>query len=133
MNNSLFLYPNIATNGANSSAASDVINPKNGAEFDAVLENTVTRFEDSLSERLKFSGHAIDRMRKRNIQLDPDTMLQVKNAIDKAAEKGVEDALVITNQAALIVNTQNRTVVTAMDLGSLKGSVFTNIDGAVIV
>jgi flagellar operon protein len=57
----------------------------------------------------------------------------VNDALDKAAAKGVEDTLVLTPEAALIVSVKNRTVITAMDRSNLNGNVFTNIDGAVIV
>ncbi len=60
-------------------------------------------------------------------------MARVSDAIDKADAKGIEDTLVITNDAALIVNVKNRTVITALDKNAMSGNVFTNIDGAVIV
>ena len=60
-------------------------------------------------------------------------MLKVNEALDRAAAKGVEDTLVLTSNAALIVNVPNRTVITAMDRSQMSGNVFTNIDGAVIV
>jgi len=40
---------------------------------------------------------------------------------------------VLTQDAALIVNVRNRTVITALDRSSANGNVFTNIDGAVVV
>jgi flagellar operon protein len=60
-------------------------------------------------------------------------MMKLNEAVDKAASKGLDDALILTKDAAFIVNVGNRTVVTAMDRSSLEGNVFTNIDGAVIV
>ena len=82
---------------------------------------------------LKFSAHASQRLSDRKITLDAATMTKINEAVDKADAKGVEDTLVLTKDAALIVNVKNRTVVTAMDRGQLNGNVFTNIDGAVIV
>ncbi len=82
---------------------------------------------------LKFSAHATQRLNERKIQIDQAMMGKVNDALDKAAAKGVEDTLVLTPDAALIVSVKNRTVITAMDRGSLNGNVFTNIDGAVIV
>ncbi len=86
-----------------------------------------------LKQPLKFSAHATQRLNERKIQLDQATMGKVNDALDKAAAKGVEDTLVLTPDAALIVSVKNRTVITAMDRGSLLGNVFTNIDGAVII
>ena len=57
----------------------------------------------------------------------------MNDAITKADSKGVQDTLILTDQAALIVSVPNRTVITAMDRGNLSGNVFTNIDGAVII
>ncbi len=87
----------------------------------------------SIKQPLKFSAHASQRLSERKIQLDAATMARVSDAIDKAEAKGIEDTLVLTTDAALIVNVKNRTVITAMDKQSLNGNVFTNIDGAVIV
>ncbi|MBS1960993.1 MAG: hypothetical protein JST04_02170 [Bdellovibrionales bacterium] len=87
----------------------------------------------AIKQPLKFSAHASQRLSERKIQLDPSTMAKVTDAVDKAEAKGIEDTLVLTGDAALIVNVKNRTVITAMDKQSLNGNVFTNIDGAVIV
>lgn len=87
----------------------------------------------AIKQPLKFSAHASQRLSERKIQLDSSTMAKVTDAVDKAEAKGIEDTLVLTGDAALIVNVKNRTVITAMDKQSLNGNVFTNIDGAVIV
>ncbi len=90
-------------------------------------------FEKVLDQTLKFSNHATERLRDRHITFDAKTMNGIRMAVEKAEAKGLGDALVLTPDAALIVNVKNKTVVTAMDRGSLSGNVFTNIDGAVIV
>jgi flagellar operon protein len=41
--------------------------------------------------------------------------------------------LVILDNLAFIVNTENRTVVTAMDSTQSDENIYTNIDGAVII
>ena len=82
---------------------------------------------------LKLSSHASQRLNERSIRISPETWNKVNDAVDRAEAKGIEDTLVLTSEAALIVNVKNRTVITAMDKGSLTGNVFTNIDGAVIV
>jgi flagellar operon protein len=87
----------------------------------------------AIKQPLKFSAHASQRLAERKIQLDSATMTKVTEAIDKAEAKGIEDTLVLTGDAALIVNVKNRTVITAMDRQSLTGNVFTNIDGAVVI
>ena len=98
-----------------------------------LLKNNLTKNLDQVREPLKFSAHATQRLNDRRIKLDAATMSKVADAIDKADAKGVEDTLVLTSDAALIVNVKNRTVITAIDKGSMNGNVFTNIDGAIIV
>ena len=88
---------------------------------------------DQVSQGLKFSAHATQRLRDRQISFDPETMSKMNDAINKAEAKGVQDTLILTDKAALIVSVPNRTVVTAMDRNNLSGNVFTNIDGAIII
>lgn len=82
---------------------------------------------------VKFSQHAIERLQSRNIQLDQSDMDKLTDAVDKAAQKGSRESLVLMNNLALVVSVKNRTVITAMDGASMKENVFTNIDSAVIV
>jgi flagellar operon protein len=138
---SSILYPNVTSLPGQSGVAPNERLPKKpeGApgEFDKVLDQAAgKKAELDLGQTrspLKFSTHASQRMSERKIKLDPAMMAKVNDAIDKAAAKGVEDTLVLTGDAALIVNVPNRTVITALDKGSMSGNVFTNIDGAVIV
>ena len=61
-------------------------------------------------------------------------MNQLKSAVDKAAQKGARESLILmNNDLALVVSVTNRTVITAMDGASIRDNVFTNIDSAVIV
>ena len=85
------------------------------------------------AQGLKFSAHATQRLRERQIQFDQETLSKMNDAITKADSKGVQDTLVLTDKAALIVSVPSRTVITAMDRNHLSGNVFTNIDGAVII
>jgi flagellar operon protein len=82
---------------------------------------------------LKFSQHAQQRLRARNIQLSPQELHQLNVALDKAAQKGAKDALFVMPNLALVVNIPNKTVITAVDGANMQESVFTNIDSAVIV
>lgn len=91
-------------------------------------------FESILQQQfVKFSHHAEVRLQERGIHFKPEQMTQLEQAIDKAASKGAKDTLMLLNGTALIVNVPNRTVITAMDSTSLKDSVFTQIDSAVII
>jgi len=149
-----FLYPNV-TSVPGSKIESSNPGPKKQegvkSDFDRVFDETLVKSGkpgaekiskeigdvdgklEAVKQPLKFSAHASQRLQERKISIDPETMIKVNDAIDKAQAKGVEDTLILTNNAALIVNVPNRTVITAMDKGSLNGNVFTNIDGAVII
>ncbi len=97
-------------------------------------ETQVTAFKDLLQNRLlHFSNHAVKRLEQRGIELKPEQLNQIESAIDSAAAKGAKDSLILMKDMALIVNVNNRTVVTAMDGSSMKDNVFTQIDSAVII
>ena len=84
-------------------------------------------------EDLKVSGHAQGRLASRGIEMDSAAWDRVKGGVDRAAAKGARESLVLMDDVALVVSVKNRTVITAVDRGSLKDNVFTNIDSAVIV
>jgi len=140
-----FLYPNVTSlpgqTGINPSERQRRSDIGNKGEFDQVFDQVVEKSQsqlgatdlDQIRSPLKFSAHASQRLQDRKISIDPATMQRVNDALDKAAAKGVEDTLVLTSNAALIVNVPNRTVITALDRNQMSGNVFTNIDGAVIV
>jgi flagellar operon protein len=90
-------------------------------------------FEAILADRLKVSGHAQTRLASRNIELGKEEWERVLGGVDKAAQKGAKESLVMLDDVALVVSVRNRTVITAMDKENLRNNVFTNIDSAVIV
>jgi flagellar operon protein len=139
--NNAILYPNVTAIPGKGSEAGKTQAPKTQpGEFDQILDSKLQTTEGvkgkdlyQIQSPLKFSAHALQRLSERKIALDPETLTKLSGAIDKAESKGVDDTLVLTKDAALIVNVKNRTVVTAMDKNQLTGNVFTNIDGAVII
>ena len=90
-------------------------------------------FSDALGDALKVSGHAQKRLNSRGIEMDDAAWARVKGGVDRAAAKGARESLVLMDDVALVVSVKNRTVITAVDKGSLRDNVFTNIDSAVIV
>lgn len=82
---------------------------------------------------LTFSKHALQRMDERSIELTPQTLQQMDGAVGRAQSKGVKEALILNGGTAYIVSIPNKTVITAMNGDEMKDSVFTNIDGAVIL
>ena len=82
---------------------------------------------------VKFSQHAQDRLKARNITLSANDLANLEGAVNSVAQKGGKESLVMMGDSALVVSIKNRTVVTAMDRTQMKGNVFTNIDSAVII
>ena len=85
------------------------------------------------AEQIKFSNHAVERMRTRGISFNPDDMQRLGDAVQRAAAKGSKDSLILMNDSALIVSVKNKTVVTVMDKNALKENVFTNIDSTIVM
>lgn len=95
-------------------------------------------FTQMLAQELngvQFSQHALQRLESRNIKLDQTDLTKLNSAVEKAAQKGAKDSLVLMNRnsLALVVSVKNKTVITAMDSVSMKDNIFTNIDSAVII
>ena len=96
------------------------------ASFSQVLRKEINQ--------VKFSQHAIQRLDARGIKLDEMQLERLRDAVDKAAQKGSRESLVLMdNELAFVVSVRNRTVITAMDGTSIKDNVFTNIDSTVIM
>ena len=91
-------------------------------------------FSDVLREqtRLQFSGHALQRIQRRGIDVSKPTLTRLQGGLERAAAKGSRDAVVLVDQTAFVVSVRNRTVITAVDNDHMKDHVFTNIDSAVI-
>jgi len=92
-------------------------------------------FGDVLAERtpaVALSGHAVERLRRRGIELDATTMQRLSGGLDRAATKGSRESVVFVDDTAFVVSVRNRTVITAVDSAHMRDHVFTNIDSAVI-
>lgn len=85
------------------------------------------------AERLRFSNHAIERMRSRGIQMNPEDLMRLEQAVSKADKKGSKDSLVLMGDSAFVVSVKNKTVVTVMDRTMMKDNVFTNIDSTIVM
>lgn len=101
---------------------------KNGS-FAQMLQQSM----EQSSTQITFSKHAIRRMDARQIEVSPQLMEKMDDAVGKAESKGVKEALILNGGTAFIVNVPSRTVVTTMNGGEMKENIFTNIDGAVIL
>ncbi len=107
----------------------EALNSAPGAPAQAVAQGA----ETGAKEALKFSAHAVDRMKSRGISFAPDMMKNIESAVSRAASKGSRDTLVLAGDNALIVSVKNNTVVTVMDRAAMRENVFTNIDSTVVV
>ncbi|MCP8616517.1 TIGR02530 family flagellar biosynthesis protein [Salirhabdus salicampi] len=85
------------------------------------------------SAELKISKHAKTRLQERNIHISDTQWKHITEKVGLAKEKGVQDSLVVLNDATLIVNTKNQTVITAMDRNEADEQLFTNINGAILI
>jgi flagellar operon protein len=98
-----------------------------GPAFADVLARETTR-----TAPLQFSGHAIQRVEKRGIDLSDQTLQRLGSGVDRAAAKGARESVVLVDGTAFVVAIRNRTVITAVDPEHMREHVFTNIDSAVI-
>lgn len=79
-----------------------------------------------------FSKHAVSRVAERDIDVSETNLERLNQGVQLAQQKGLRDALILIDQNAYIVNAAAGKVITVSSEAA-KGSVFTNIDGTVIV
>lgn len=89
--------------------------------------------EATNSQELKISKHANERLIERNISISDEEWQVVTDKVFEARSKGVNQPLVLMEQAALIVSAKNATVITAMERTKAKNQLFTNIDGTIVL
>jgi flagellar operon protein len=97
-----------------------------------VNQNTSSSFADALEQaNVKFSNHAQKRLETRSIEMDQSSMNRLSSAVDKAQAHGAKESLILMDDLAFVVNIQDRTVVTTVDMNHRKEGVFTQIDTVV--
>ena len=118
--------PLIPVNNRNNlSSVNNSIGKASNNSFDAILQKKINE--------VKFSQHAQERLNSRNIKLTANDLQKLDNAVEKIAQKGAKESLIMLNDVALVVSVKNKTVITAMDGESAKDNIFTNIDSAMII
>ncbi|XJZ28503.1 TIGR02530 family flagellar biosynthesis protein [Bacillota bacterium Lsc_1132] len=93
-------------------------------------------FESALQpvkSQLVVSKHAMERLEQRNIQISGDCWAKIEEKVSEAKKMGVNDSLVLIQDAALIVSAKNNTVITALDRGEASSQIFTNINGTIVL
>lgn len=104
--------------------------PAEGGSFGQILSETLRQ---NGAAEVKFSAHALERLREREIHLTPADHERIREAVDRAAAKGSRESLLLSADLALVVNVPNRTVITAVPGNRMKEQIFTNIDSAVLL
>lgn len=98
--------------------------PLSGPAFSEVLQRA--------SAPVQFSGHAMQRIERRGIDVGPPVLARLSDGVDRAAAKGARESVVFVDGTAFVVSARNRTVITAVGPEHMREHVFTNIDSAVI-
>ena len=89
-------------------------------------------FKELLEQRLKeesqvsFSKHAMERVVERGVDVSSEKLDRLNEGVRMAE-------LILLGTTAFVVNVKNNKVVTVVNEDSLKGTVFTNIDGTVMI
>lgn len=105
-----------------------------GADFGTLLREQLDKNSGiDKNNSLQFSKHAQQRVTQRGIEVTPELMSELSEAVRKADAKGAKDIVIFDTVNAFIVNVPNKTVITTMSGSEMRDSVFTNIDGAVII
>ena len=79
-----------------------------------------------------FSKHALDRLQRRGVDMNAQTLGRLTEGIQRAASKGANNSVVLVDGTAYVASVKNNTVITAVTPEAMKSHVFTNIDSAVI-
>ncbi|MGE5591736.1 MAG: TIGR02530 family flagellar biosynthesis protein [Bacillota bacterium] len=95
--------------------------------FASVLQQTLEQGQ------LKFSSHAQARLQASQTRLSPTDLTRINDAVNRAAQKGARESLILMPDLALVVSVRNKTVITAVEGQRMKENIFTNIDSAVIL
>ena len=101
---------------------------QDGSSFQDILQKKIDE-----PQAVIFSKHATQRVADRNIQLSDDSLARLSRGVQMANEKHMNDALILVDNTAFVVNVPSNTVITTKDNEDMQASVFTNINGTVII
>lgn len=101
---------------------------ESGESFQNILKQKLAE-----SSNLTFSKHAVNRVLERNVDISDTSMARLNEGVKRAQEKGLNDTLILVDTTAYIVNAKSGTVITTVSNDDIKGNVFTNIEGTVIM
>jgi len=137
-----FLIPNVSSIPADNKLVeqANTLRPGEKSEFKGLVDQLSQKdiLQPQVTSRnvgpeVQVSSHAMKRLQERNIELDGNEYMKLKEAIGKLRTKGGHDSLVITNKAAYVVDVDKNTVVTAVDKNNMNENVFTKIDSTIFM
>jgi flagellar operon protein len=139
-----FLIPNVSSLPSDAQKAEKTNTLKQGekSEFKGLVDQLSNGSGDlrqpqvtskNIGQDVQVSSHAMKRLQERNIELDGNEYMKLKEAMVKLRGKGGHDSLVITNKAAYVVDVDKNTVVTAVDKNNMNENVFTKIDSTIFM
>ena len=99
--------------------------PVSPGTFGGLLDSALDKANSS---DLKISAHANKRLTERNIVMSDSLKAALTEAMEELEQKGGKDSLIVTKEAAFVVNVPTRTVVTAVESDAMRSGVITNID-----
>lgn len=132
INNPALLPPGAAVGGAappkpaGTTANSSPQAPTSGPSFADLLA------QQTGANTPTFSKHALERLSRRGVDVDSQTLGRLTEGIQRAAGKGSQNSVVFVDGTAYVASVKNNTVITAVTPEAMKSHVFTNVDSAVI-
>jgi flagellar operon protein len=102
------------------------------SEFKNLLDEKIGQSSQN-QHGIQLSKHALKRLQERSLEMDSDEFFKIKNAMEQLKAKGGRDSLVITDNAAYILDINNNKIVTAIDKENMNENVFTKIDSTMIL
>lgn len=133
-----FLIPNVSSlpSDAQKAEKSNALKQGEKSEFKGLIEEQLRQpqvTQKDVGADVNVSSHAMKRLQERNIELDGNEYMKLKEAVSKLRAKGGHDSLVITNKAAYVIDVDKNMVVTAVDKNNMNENVFTKIDSTIFM
>jgi len=116
-----------------------IVDPNPASPADPTERGRGPSFDDILAGRLgaggrvTLSAHTREVMAAEGIELGPVDLDRIGRAMETLAEAGSRDGLLVGEKGAFVVSVPDRTVVSMTPPGATKDTVFTRIDGAVLL
>lgn len=106
-----------------------------GTNFRTLLDQALIQpsaNNQNVNQVLKLSAHAIQRLEQRHIELGPEEIKKMENALVEVERKGGRNAVMFYKDTAFLASVANRTIITAIPLEE-DIHVLTQIDSAVAI